>query len=393
MSSAPPDQAHAAAAQALAAPAATAPAVQAGRPSPWQAWALLAVGALAAAGIWTSWSAQQRVATLEAELVKRQQDSQTQAQEARLLSGQAQEQAREAAAHTTLLETRLAEVALQRTQVEDLVKSMSRSRDENLLVDIEASLRVAIQQSVMTGSAEPLVASLQTADDRLARAQQPRLETVRRAVAKDLDRIKATRTADLSTLAIRLDEAIRLIDDMPLISERALPGSGTSPNTGTSTSKAVSPGKGKATGQAVAVATGDGSHAAESAPGWSDQFLAWGRQAGTVVWQEARTLVRVTRIDRPEAMLIAPEQAFFLRENLKLRLLNARLALLSRQTPTALSDLQAAQNMVNRFFDGQSRKAKILDGLLTEVLTQGAQTQTPRPDDTLAALTTLAATR
>jgi uroporphyrin-3 C-methyltransferase len=101
----------------------------------------------------------------------------------------------------------------------------------------------------------------------------------------------------------------------------------------------------------------------------------------------------VTRIDRPEAMLIAPEQAFFLRENLKLRLLNARLALLSRQTPTALSDLQAAQNMVNRFFDGQSRKAQILDGLLNEVLTQGAQTQTPRPDDTLAALTTLAATR
>ena len=337
---------------------------------------MLAVGALAAAGAWSSWTAQQRVATLEAELVKRQQDSQAQAQEARLLSGQAQEQAREAAAHTTLLETRLAEVALQRSQVEDLVKSMSRSRDENLLVDIEASLRVAVQQSVMTGSAEPLVASLQTADDRLARAQQPRLETVRRAVAKDLDRIKATRTADLSTLAIRLDEAIRLIDEMPLVSERALPGTG---NVGATKDPAA---------PAAQAANG-----AASAPGWGQQLVAWGKQAGSVAWQEARALVRVTRIDRPEAMLIAPDQAFFLRENLKLRLLNARLALLSRQTPTALSDLQAAQAMVKRFFDAQSSKAQILDGLLKEVLTQGAQTQTPRPDDTLAALTTLAAAR
>jgi uroporphyrin-III C-methyltransferase len=389
MSSAPPDPTHAAATQALAAPAAIAPAVQGVRPASWQGWALLVVGALAAGGIWTSWAAQQRLSTLESELVKRQQDSQTQAQEARLLSGQAQEQAREAAAHTTLLETRLAEVALQRTQVEDLVKSMSRSRDENLLVDIEASLRVAVQQSVMTGSAEPLVASLQTADDRLARAQQPRLETVRRAVAKDLDRIKATRTADLSTLAIRLDEAIRLIDEMPMISERALPGASTASNT----SKAGSPGKPKAAGQTGTAGGSDLAAAAAPAPNWSEQLMAWGRQAGTVVWQEARTLVRVTRIDRPEAMLIAPEQAFFLRENLKLRLLNARLALLSRQTPTALSDLQAAQGMIKRFFDGQSRKAQIVDELLNEVLSQGAQTQTPRPDDTLAALTTLAATR
>jgi len=386
MSSALPDPANAAAPQALAAPAAFAPAVPANRQAPWQGWALVAVGVMAAGGLWTSWSAQQRVTTLEAELVKRQQDSQSQAQEAKLLSGQAQEQAREATAHTALLETRLAEVALQRTQVEDLVKSMSRSRDENLLVDIEASLRVAVQQSVMTGSAEPLVASLQTADDRLARAQQPRLETVRRAVAKDLDRIKATRTADLSTLAIRLDEAIRLIDEMPLVSERALPGSG-------ATSKATMPAssdKGMPPASADAAAS---AASAASASGWSDKLMNWGRQAGTVAWQEARTLVRVTRIDRPEAMLIAPDQAFFLRENLKLRLLNARLALLSRQTPTALSDLQAAQGMVKRFFDGQSRKAQILDALLNEVLSQGAQTQTPRPDDTLAALTTLAATR
>ncbi len=346
------------------------------RPARWLRWSLIALAGLAAVGAWSGWSAQQRVAQLESELVKRQQDSQVLAQEAQMLSKQAQEVAREAAARATLLETRLAEVALQRTQVEDLIKSMSRSRDENLLVDIEASLRVAAQQTALTGSAEALVAALQTADERLARAQQPRLAGVRRALAKDLDRIKSTRVADLPTLAIRLDEAIRMVDEMPLISERATP------------QKARSERAERAAPPASATPTTDAPE-----QGWSNRLWRWGQTAGTLVWQEARSLVRVTRIERPESMLLAPDQAFFLRENLKLRLLNARLALLSRQTTTALSDVQAAQDMMNRFFDTRSRRVQLTVGLLNEVLAQGPQTQTPRPDDTLAALTAQAALR
>ncbi|HET6787859.1 MAG TPA: uroporphyrinogen-III C-methyltransferase, partial [Aquabacterium sp.] len=217
----------------------------------WSRWSWLAVAAVAATGVWLSWSAQQRVTQLESELVKRQQDSQSQAQEARLLARQAQDTARDAAARAALLDTRLAEVALQRSQVEDLIKSMSRSRDENLVVDIEAALRVAMQQASLSGSAEPLVSALQTADERLARTQQPRLDPVRRAVAKDLDRLKATRVADLPTLAIRLDEAIRLVDELPLLQAP----------TSTRAPAPVSPGK-PAPGATAATA---------SAP-WSDRF-------------------------------------------------------------------------------------------------------------------------
>lgn len=341
----------------------------------WQPWALAGLAVVAAIGGWSGWSAQQRLGQLESELVRRQQDSQTLAQESRLLSKQAQEQAKEAAARAQLLETRLAEVALQRSQVEDLVKSMSRSRDENLLVDIEAGLRVALQQSAMTGSVEPVMTALQTADERLARAQQPRLESVRRAVAKDIDRIKATRVADLPTLAIRLDEAIRLVDEVPLVSERV--------NT-----------PGPSAGAASASASASASQTASGAPaGTLGQLLQWGQQGVQVVWREARSLVRITRIDRPESMLVAPEQAFFLRENLKLRLLNARLALLSRQTSTAQSDLQLAQGALARYFDMGSRKAQLAQGLMADVLMQANLTTTPRPDDTLAALATLGAGR
>jgi uroporphyrin-3 C-methyltransferase len=325
---------------------------------------------VAALGAWSGWSAQQRLSQLESELVRRQQDSQTLAQESRLLSRQAQEQAKEAAARAQLLETRLTEVALQRSQVEDLVKTMSRSRDENLLVDIEAGLRVALQQSAMTGSVEPVMTALQTADERLARAQQPRLEPVRRAVAKDIDRIKATRVADLPSLAIRLDEAIRLVDEVPLVSERTLHADSAPTPKPAASDAAPTPPEGRL-----------------------GQVLQWGQQGIQVVWREARSLVRIARIDRPESMLVAPEQAFFLRENLKLRLLNARLALLSRQTATAMSDLQLAQGALTRYFDMGSRKAQLVQGQMAEVLMQANLTTTPRPDDTLAALTTLGAGR
>lgn len=337
------------------------------------AWAAGVVTLLALAGLWQGWSAQQRIQQLESELVKRQQDSQAQAQEARLMAKQAQELARDAAARATLLETRLAEVALQRGQIEDLVKSMSRSRDENLVVDIEAALRLALQQATLTGNAEPLVSALQTADDRLARAQQPRLDGVRRAVAKDLDKVKATRVSDLSSLVIRMDEAIRLVDDAPLLSQ---------PHRGSAAAGQPPHGQPQAAGSKQAAALP-----------WSDQMLHWGRHATQTVWQEARTLVRLTRIDQPEAMLIAPDQAFFLRENLKLRLLNARLGLLSRQNAAAADELRAVQSAVSRYFDMQSRKTQLLRNLLGDVIAQSPQTQVPKPDDTLAALSTVAGGR
>ena len=148
----------------------------------------------------------------------RQQDSAGQAAEARLLAAAGAGSERDAAAKVALLEARVAEVAVQRGQLEELIQSLSRSRDENLVVDIEAAIRVALQQTAITGSAEPLVATLKQSDERLARYNQPRLERVRRAIARDLERVKATSVADIASLAIKLDEAVRMVDELPLLS-------------------------------------------------------------------------------------------------------------------------------------------------------------------------------
>ena len=328
----------------------------------WVALALL--GAVTVASGVLAWKADQRGASLEQELVRRQQDSATQSTEARMLAKQAQSGMADAAAKLALLEARVAEVGVQRTQLEDLIQSLSRSRDENLLVDVEAGLRVALQQAAITGSAEPVVATLKQSDERLARYAQPRLEGVRRAIARDLDRVKAVSVTDVSTLSIKLDEAIRLVDDMPLLARSdALREIARNPPTA-----AARPAS------------------APASASWPARLGAWSSGVGESVWGDVKSLVRISRIDHPDAMLLAPEQSFFLRENLKLRLLNARLALLSRQFDTAQSDLLVAQSAIERFFDRSAKRTVLASELVKQVAGQARQVVVPRPDDTLAAL-------
>ena len=346
-------------------------------------WGIVAlVCALSFISLILSWRVDQRSASLERELVRRQQESAGQSNEARLLAQQAKQGMGDTLAKVALLEARLAEVTLQRSQLEDLIQSLSRSRDENLLVDVESALRVARQQSAITGSAEPLVATLKQSDERLARYGQPRLEGVRRAIARDLVRVKAISVTDISTLSIKLDEAARLIDELPLLAvavDEAHPANGRAASaTSTAALKAL------AAGAASAAAVPSSASTWEN---WTGRATAFGSGAGVRVWGELKSLVRVTRIDHPDAILLAPEQSFFVRENLKLRLLNARLALLSRQFDTAQTDLLTVQAALTRYFDVNSKRTLLAVELVKQVTGQARQISVPRPDDTLAALT------
>ncbi|MEP7296610.1 MAG: uroporphyrinogen-III C-methyltransferase [Burkholderiales bacterium] len=362
------------------APALARAAVAPARPTLPRGWwiAVIALGAISVASLGVAWRADQRGASLEQELVRRQQDGATKIAEARMIAKQAQETTSESAAKVALLEARVAEVAVQRTQLEELIQSLSRSRDENVLTDIDAAIRVALQQAAITGSAEPLVATLKQGEERLARYKQPRLEGVRRAIARDLARVRAVSVADISTLSIKLDEAVRMVDDLPLV--------------------AVAETRKDAAARDAKVAPAP-ARPASAAPAASTAAV-WGGKVGDAwgavterIWAEARSLVRVTRIDHPDAMLLAPEQSFFVRENLKLRLLNARLALLSRQFDTAQSDLQVAQASLERYFDRSAKRTQVATELVRQVIAQARQVGVPRPDDTLAALTAASAGR
>lgn len=357
------------------------PEVAADKPTPVLTWLGLGLGALSLAALALAWQGHNKLRDLERELVRRQDSSQDDAAEARRQAKDAQELSRDSAAKIALLEARLAEVALQRGQLEELIQSMSRSRDENVIGDIEASIRVAMQQASITGSAEPLVATLRQADERLLRYKQPRLDGVRRAVARDLDRVKAIQVADVSTLTIKIDEVVRLLDELPLLAA-----ADKSDEAAQAKQRRID----KSTAPASAAA------ARSSGSAGTDWWSRAGRQWDEIlagVWIETKSLLRVTRIDHPEAMLLAPDQSFFLRENMKLRLLNARLALLSRQFDTAQTDLRETLGMLERYFDSRSRKVALASDLLRQVAAQARQVNVPRPDDTLAALAAVGAGR
>ena len=278
----------------------------------------------------------------------------------------------------------LALTGQQRSQLEDLIQQLSRSRDENMLADIDAALRVAVQQSAITGGAEPLAAALRQAEARLSRINQPRVERVRRALARDLDRVQAVAVSDMASLSIKLDEAVRLVDELPLLAQ---PERRYAAATAATSAASVASG---ASAAASAVPSARPAKAASAAAGGLGPWWAWLTDswsiAGNRVWSEARNLVRVARIDNPDAMLIAPEQAWFLRENLKLRLLNARLALLSRQFDTVQADLRDVQSMLDRYFDRSARRTGLAVDLVRQVAGQARQLSLPRPDESLAAL-------
>lgn len=359
-------------------------AVPARRTLGWPVWMALGLAAFALLMCGLLW---QKLSFTQQELARRSQDSATQAAEARSVAAQAEALAQELQARLAVAEVKLSEVTLQRSQLEELMLTLSRSRDDNLVQDIESALRLAQQQAELTGSAQPLLSALQSADQRIARAAQPRLNPVQRAIARDIQRIQSATLTDVPSLVLRLDELAREVDNWPVVNEVGPRAALSGPSQGKADAT-PSPVVTEAEAQAPAV----GTSSAESS-GW----LARGRELWSRLWSDVsrsgRELVRVSRIDRPEAVLLAPEQAFFLRENLKLKLLNARLGLLARQTSSAQADVQAVEASLARYFDTGSPAVSGAQAVLVQLRGELVQANLPRPEESLAALAAAAGGR
>lgn len=329
-------------------------------------WLLAAMAAVALIGTGVLW---QKLSSIQEQLARQSADSGALAIEARTMARQAEELVRDTAARLAVTDARVGEVALQRTQLEELMQSLSRSRDETLVVDLESAIRLSLQQAQLTGSLEPLLAALRNADQRIDRAAQPRLAPVQRAIGRDLDRLTQANVADTAGLLARLDDLVRQVDELPVHN---------------------------AVAQAAAMrrlAVNADTPASAPAAGNVAWWQAAAQRSWEVVRDEVRGLVRVSRIDQPEAILLAPEQTFFLRENLKLKLLNARMGVLSRQFESARADLAAATTALNKYFDPASRRTQSAATILQQAQASMKAVELPQLDETLAALATAAAGR
>jgi uroporphyrin-3 C-methyltransferase len=277
--------------------------------------------ALAAAVAALSWfDARQRIGATQEELARRLREIESDAREARVVSRQAQEALREAHLKIAQLEGRLAESQSQQLALEALYQDLSRNRDEWQLAEIEQVLAIASQQLQLAGNVRAALLALQLAEARLARTDRPQFMPVRRALARDIERLKALPAVDFAAMTARLDSLIAGIDGLPLaFEERA--------------EKAAAP--------------------KEAAGGAERGFFA---RLGAEIWGELSQLIVVRRMGAAEPPLLPPSQAYFVRENLRLRLLNARLSLLARDEAGYREDLRAAAAWVQRYFDGRSRR-------------------------------------
>ncbi len=293
-------------------------AVPQGRPGGTAGWvAGIAVVALAAAGFagWQWFEIRGQVDTLRQELASRLAAGDTLAQEARGVARQGQESLASLQAKVGAIESRLSESEGQAAALEALYQEFSRSRDERTLAEVEQAVIMAGQQLQLAGNVEAALVALQGAESRLALIDHARLQPLRRALAADIEALRALPGLDVAGMSIKLELLQGKVDELPL----AFAGEAQTPPPDPEV----------------------------PAAGPVNFLVDLGRE----LWREVQGLIRIERLDHAEPALLGPVQGAYLRENLKIRLLSARLGLLSRDGRSFSEDLRQAATWVERYFD------------------------------------------
>ncbi|MDD5383333.1 MAG: uroporphyrinogen-III C-methyltransferase [Gallionella sp.] len=245
-----------------------------------------------------------------------------------MLLTQSQGEVRELSAKVATLETRYAEAQNQRAALEALYNDLSVSRDETALAEVEQMLLIAGQQLQLSANVKAALIATQSADARLQRMDRPAFNGLRKAISQDMDKLRALPSVDITGINLQLDNLIAAVDELPLVYQQRVA-------------------KREETVQAAA----------------PKNETAW-QKLLREIWQDIKQLVRIEDTGKAEIPLLPPNQEFFLRENLKLRLLSARLALLSRDEDGFRQELKTAQLWTARHFDGKSNEGmRMLSGL------------------------------
>jgi uroporphyrin-3 C-methyltransferase len=262
-----------------------------------------------------------------------------------LLLAQNQELVRELGGKLSLVETRYAESQNQRAALESLYQEMSSSRDQTALAEVEQMLLIAGQQLQLSGNVKAALIAMQQAESRL---QRPAFAGLRKRINQDIDKLRALPSIDVPAINLRLDGVIGAVDKLVLAQDTRI-----QPQ------------------QPVA--------ASDSAEGAWKRF--W-RELG----QESKRLVLIENTERQEIPLLSPTQAFFLRENLKLRLLSARMALLTRDEVSFRRDLKTSQEWLKRYFDTKSNESAQALGTLQKLAASSIVIEMPDISGSLEAV-------
>src|SRR5574343_1609800 len=316
--------------------------VPARRPARQAPWLAVAIAALALAG-WQWIETRQKLIATQQEVSRKLAEFDTSNKEERGARKQTSEQIEALHARLGALDGKLAEIQGQSATLQTLYQDIARSREEVTLLEVEQAITLAGQQLQLAGNVPVAVLALQTADNRLARLDRPAYLPLRKAVAKDIERLNALPFVDMPGVSLRLEQLILGVDKLPL------------------------------TAYGRPQEKTDAQKAAAAAPWW--------QRTGDEVWQELKGLVRIQRFDRDDPALLAPGQGYFLRENLKLRLLNARLALFSRDQWTYRNELKVAQDWLGRHFEANDKAVGAAQTTLRQMTATEINVELPNLND------------
>ncbi len=326
----------------------------------------LAVGALAVLLALQWWTARSDVSELRREVAQRLQSGDTLNSQTKLIADRLDDELRSMQAKLAMLEARQLESQSQQIALEQLYRDLAKNRDDWALAEIEQVLSTASQQLQLAGNVRGALIALQNADTRLSRADRPQFITIRRAIAQDVDKLKSLPSVDLTGIAVKLDALIAQVDSMALLSdEEPAP---------------LAPPKSRPAPKAKGAQKGAPAQDWRSA--LQERWSSWSAD----LWNDVRQLVRVRTVTKPEALLLTPEQAFFARENVKLRLLNARVALLSRNDSAFRSDLAEADQALQRYFDTADRHTQAGRELIRQLRESVLSIEMPTLSNSLAAV-------
>ena len=278
--------------------------------------------------LWQWLDGHRAIGDMQQQLAKKIAEMDGASKASQVLLTQSQGEVRELSAKVATLEARYAEAQNQRAALEALYNDLSVSRDETALAEVEQMLLIAGQQLQLSANVKAALIAMQSADARLQRMDRPAFNGMRKAIGQDMDKLRALPSVDITGINLQIDNLIAAVNELPLIYQQRVA-------------------KKEETAQAIV----------------PKDETAW-QKLLREIWQDAKQLVRIEDTGKAEIPLLPPNQEFFLRENLKLRLLSARLALLSRDEDGFRQELKTAQLWTARHFDGKSNEVmRMLAGL------------------------------
>ena len=314
-------------------------------------WAFVTIAALL---LWQWMDSKSRVEELRQEFARRLAESDVQVHSATVAAKQSQELAVSLQARLAVLEADSAAAQSQQVALESMYQELSRTRDERLLAEVEQSISIAAQQLQLAGNIEVALIALNGADARLARVAQPQFLPLRKLIARDIANLTAQPVADISGMAVKIESIVAQVDSFPMAFEQR-----------------------PKLEQAAAKANATADAAKPS---------SWWRALLDEFWADTRQLIRIERNERSDSGLLPPNQAYFLRENIKLRLVNARLALLARDGRSFREDTRQTAEWLERYFDTKSRPVQTALATLKGFSTLDIVQQAPSLAETLAAV-------